>query len=327
MHGLSSRHPKTCRRVARSAFTLIELLVVIAIIAVLIGLLLPAVQHVREAASRTSCANNLKQLALAMHHHHTTLNRLPSAGWGWEWVGVPERGTGKHQPGGWLYSTLPFIEQQALWSLGERAANDAARKAALVRAVGTPAPIINCPTRRASTTYANGQNLDYRGAFAGTVIPPRLARTDYAACAGSQPRDEIDGGPQSIAQADAGQFDWGDLNFDGVCFRRSEIRLADVKAGTSNTYLLGEKYLNPVNYETGLDYSDNENYLTGFNNDVNRCTAYAPRRDIPGVQDTLSYGSAHAVGLNLAYCDGSVHFVTYDIDPAVHKRAGSRKAR
>jgi prepilin-type N-terminal cleavage/methylation domain-containing protein/prepilin-type processing-associated H-X9-DG protein len=323
MHGPCPRHRAT-RPVAQRAFTLIELLVVIAIIAVLIGLLLPAVQQVREAANRTRCANNLKQLALALHNHHTALNRLPSAGWGWEWVGIPERGSGRRQPGGWLYSALPYIEQQALWALGEGAADDAERKAALVRAVETPTPLINCPTRRDGGPYANGRKLFYRGEFAGTVTPARLARTDYAACAGSQPRDEIDKGPESIAQADAGKFDWGDLSFDGVCFRLSHIRFADVKTGTSATYLLGEKYLNSLNYETGLDQSDNENYLTGFNNDVNRSTHYPPRRDRPGVQDTLSYGSAHAVGLNMAYCDGSVRFVAYDIAPDVHRRAGSR---
>jgi prepilin-type N-terminal cleavage/methylation domain-containing protein/prepilin-type processing-associated H-X9-DG protein len=312
------------RRSAGPAFTLIELLVVIAIIAVLIGLLLPAVQQVREAAYRTRCANNLKQLALAVHNHHATYHRMPSAGWGWEWVGIPERGSGKRQPGGWLYSTLPYVEQHNVWRLGEGPIGETERKVALVQAVGLPMPLINCPTRRTGGPYPNGRNRIYRGDFAGTVTPPFLARTDYAACAGSQPRDEIDEGPLSIAQADAGQFNWGDLSFDGVCFRRSEIRLMDIKTGTSNTYLLGEKYLNPMNYETGLDRSDNENYLTGFNNDVNRCTAFPPARDLAGTEETLRYGSAHAVGVNMAYCDGSVRFVEYTIDSDIHKRAGSR---
>src|SRR5437867_3560510 len=80
---------------------------------------------------------------------------------------------------------------------------DDARKAALIQAVGLPTPLINCPSRRTGGPYTNGQNRIYRGDFAGTVTPPQLARTDYAACAGSQPRDEIDRGPDSIAQADA----------------------------------------------------------------------------------------------------------------------------
>ena len=320
-------HANTRHRSSGPAFTLIELLVVIAIIAVLIGLLIPAVQQVREAASRVRCANNLKQLALAMHNHHAAHNRRPSAGWGWEWVGVPGRGSGRLQPGGWLYSTLPYVEQHNIWSLGEQLASDAERKAALIQAVGTPVPLINCPTRRVGGPYINGSNRIYRGEFVGTVTPPYLARSDYAACAGSQPRDEIDKGPDTIAQADAGKFDWGDLNFDGICFRRSQVRLADVISGTSNTYLIGEKYLNPDNYETGLDRADNENYLAGFDNDSSRCTAYPPRRDTPDKPDTLIYGSAHMFGLNMAYCDGAVRFIEYGIAPDVHKRAGSVKSR
>src|SRR5271165_3556364 len=101
-------------RQERSGFTLVELLVVIAIIGILIALLLPAVQAARESGRRVQCSNNLKQLGLGVLQHVDTCGRFPSDGWGWGWVGDPDHGNRMGQPGGWIYNTLPFIEQQAL---------------------------------------------------------------------------------------------------------------------------------------------------------------------------------------------------------------------
>ncbi len=311
----------------RRGFTLIELLVVIAIIALLIALLLPAVQKVREAANRVQCQNNLKNIGLGLVNHATTHRRLPSNGWGWYWVGDPDRGSGHRQPGSWIYSSLPFVEQEQLYRLGA-GLPQAQKYAASSERIATPLAIFNCPSRREGGPWPNAFGVAY---FNASNTVPRLSRSDYAANAGSQPECEIDAGPPDLATGDASFYDWfpgghGTVYFpNGVVYRRSEIPLTDVPNGASNTYLAGEKYLNPDHYRTGWDISDNETMFTGYNNDVSRVTYYRPERDRPGHALLAAFGSAHVGGLNMLYCDGSVHFISFEVDPAVHCRAGERK--
>ncbi len=137
---IGSRQRSRFRKVSgqsRGGFTLVELLVVITIIGILISLLMPAVQSAREAARRVQCQNNVKQMALACLSHEQAMTFLPTDGWGWSWLGEPDRGYGIHQPGGWSYNILPFLEQGALHDLGSGTTGAASKP-----------PEFNCSPRR-----------------------------------------------------------------------------------------------------------------------------------------------------------------------------------
>lgn len=122
----------------RRGFTLVELLVVIAIIGILIGMLLPAVQMVREAARRTQCSNNIRQISLAFHMHESSHGFFPSGGW--DWFRPPNHGTGKNQHAGWGYQILPYIEAQNVFE------SDA------LTAIATPNQAFFCASRRTPQT-------------------------------------------------------------------------------------------------------------------------------------------------------------------------------
>lgn len=330
---------------ARTGFTLIELLVVIAIIAVLIALLLPAVQSAREAARRTQCINNLKQVGIAMQNHHDTFLKLPSGGWGWNWNGDPDRGTGKTQPGGWIFSLLPFLEAQQLWELG-RGSSGATKTAAMATRLAFVPNGMNCPSRRGGGPYPNSINTNYMDA--GLV--PKLGRTDYAANAGDMYKVEFNAGPANTTDGDnpswwapqenpGGTYDTRTCR--GICFTRSEIRLRDILRGTSNVIMVGEKLIDQNLYETGADPGDNESMYTGMNNDTFRCAFIPPISDKRGYaianvaasgglpaqtspNYTFFFGSPHAGACNFVYCDGSVRNVSYVIDREVFRQMANR---
>jgi prepilin-type N-terminal cleavage/methylation domain-containing protein/prepilin-type processing-associated H-X9-DG protein len=305
----------------RAGFSLIELLVVVLIIAILIGLILAAVQPAREAASRAVCANNLHQIGIGANIHATQVGYFPTGGWGWSWVGDPDRGTDQGQTGGWIYNLLPYVEQQDLHDLGAGQPSPA-KDQAIVQRLQTPVSTFNCPTRRKGGPWPNAGGYTFHDCNAPVL---QEARTDYAANCGDGSRDEIYGGPGSLAEGDNPGYAWPSTSdLTGISFQRSMVRPEDVLGGLSNTIYASEKYLNPDHYEKGNDGSDNESMYTGFNNDLFRVTSSVPVQDRSGYSNTMSFGSAHRVGLNVLYCDGSVRFTAYSISAAVFKPMGNR---
>src|SRR5688572_16329544 len=144
------------RRRSSTAFTLIELLVVVAITGILVALTLPAIQSAREAARRTECKNNLKQLALGALNHHDAHGHFPTGGWGWYWVGDPDRGYGKDQPGGWIFNALPYCEEGLLHDLAADGMPDdlsRVQRVGAAQVIQSPLSIVNCPSRRPTTIY------------------------------------------------------------------------------------------------------------------------------------------------------------------------------
>src|SRR5262249_13541237 len=217
------------QRRLRSGFTLIELLVVITIIAVLIGLLLPAIQKVREAANRTSCTNNLKQIALAVHHYNLAANALPHDSLVTRDWGTPTDGQNWNGANwSWLARLLPYVEQDNLYRQGNIPVNRLTDSADVCAA---KVKLYLCPS---DIALGQGPRTDQ-----WNLAPRPVGQTNYKGVIGSTwvYSDEARWNNQPPGQPDG--LEYG----NGLFYRNAHLKkrhLDDVTDGTSNTFMVGE---------------------------------------------------------------------------------------
>ncbi len=299
------------RTSSRSGFTLIELLVVIAIIAILIGLLVPAVQKVREAANRMACANNLKQIGLALHGYLDTHRKFPPG----SVIGAfPEVGvTTPDARHGVFPFLLPFLEQQPLynqyhWPVGY---NDPANQ----WAVGTHLRILQCPSAEPDRLVTEAEFPD---AWSGGR---KSACSDY---------NGIRGMDEALARPPLSLID-SVGNYDGILTQNRMVRVAEIKDGLSNTILVTEVAGRPMLWRAGRlvpgAYSDGSSWATpgllhGQGSTSNGATHLGPCA-INCTNDREVY-SFHPGGANTVFADGSVHFLRASIDIRIFARLVTR---
>jgi prepilin-type N-terminal cleavage/methylation domain-containing protein len=294
----------------RSGFTLIELLVVIAIIAILISLLLPAVQKVREAANRSKCQNNLKQIGLALHLYHDSYGLFPPGQWSTNGADVPY-----YNRGCWVPHTYPFLEQASLWKTYQTYGDTVPSGTFMTYWPQTSLPVSTfmCPSDKANPKTVTAPSFPGQG-FHG----------NYVACAAStifNPASDPTGTKR-----------------DGIMYAQSKTRIADVTDGLSNTLLLSElilvtdttlhdirgRYYNA--YDGNCLFSTADPPNTSQNDvDVNCINVPNIAPCLVSASNSIQHArSYHIGGVNATLGDASVRFIANSITPSVYLALGTR---
>ena len=288
----------------RAGFTLIELLVSIAIIAVLIALLLPAVQQAREAARRSQCKNNLKQIGLALHNYHDAHGTFPSG-----WIAVRNGVPAAHDGGsgaGWAVMLLPQLDQAPLFNQFNPHVNiDAPENAAFRETV---LPVFQCP----SDPKPDFWEIEQEGS-PGTVLA-RLPVANYVAAFGTEEIDGCENPPGTAPVLSSGQ-----CVGNGPFYHNSRVRMADIRDGTSNTFVAGERRTDAALgwYSTwvGMVPEGEEAFQR-----VLGALDHVPNDPAAHFDD---FSSRHEGGAHFVLGDGHVRFVSENVDERVYQAVGT----
>lgn len=288
--------PRICSAVSRRGFTLIELLVVIAIIAILVALLLPAVQNAREAARRSQCQNNLKQIGIALHNYHETNNCFPPG-----WLGI----TG-NQPDvnglngwGWASKLLHRMDQQPLYHAIDF-------KVSVTNAVNAehilrPLPVFRCPSDSSGDTWELSDSM-------GTPIAT-FAAANYVGNFGPDGLDDC-------LSFTSGMTCQG----DGVLMHNRSIRISDITDGTSSTLMVGERKT-----RADLDWHSTwAGVAAGGEENLQRILGVADHVPNHPAAHFDDFSSHHATGGQFVLGDGRVRLVSSNIDESVFKKLATR---
>jgi prepilin-type N-terminal cleavage/methylation domain-containing protein len=284
----------------RAGFSIVELMVVIFIIGLLAALLLPAIQSARESGRRVHCRNNLKQIGLAQIAIEKAHGRFATD------VDVLQR------EASWITLLFPYLEERALFDEWARTVgfhrpvdNSLGPRRSIGQIYGTPVGIFYCPTRRPAQAYEGS------------------AKTDYALNGGASQ------GPNDRHVHRPGIWERAIMPEPPYRVVSRKVRAKDVKDGLSHTYLIGEKALSSDNYLTGKHEGERGSI---FNCQRGSCVRFAVRTpvvDVPAEESCWNchnFGSAHLTHWNAAYCDGSVHALSYEMDFLTHKALATRAA-